>query len=50
MQPELAIELDKSGYARTSLQKYLCERASIPYKQLIPLEEYWLVQTLHPLG
>jgi hypothetical protein len=37
-QPELAIELNNMGYTRASLQKYLYERATIPYEQLTPAE------------
>jgi hypothetical protein len=37
-QPEFAIELDRLGYTRVSLQKLLYERAMIPYEQLTPAE------------
>jgi hypothetical protein len=33
-EPALAMELDKQGQTRASLQKYLYERATIPYEQL----------------
>jgi hypothetical protein len=37
-EPTLAMELDKQGHTRASLQKLLYERASIPYEQLTPAE------------
>jgi hypothetical protein len=37
-EPTLAMELDKQGHTRASLQKYLYERATIPYEQLTPEE------------
>ena len=37
-EPTLAMELDKQGHTRASLQKYLYERATIPYEQLTPDE------------
>lgn len=37
-EPALAMELDKLGYTRESLQKYLYERATIPYEELTPAE------------
>jgi hypothetical protein len=38
LQPELAIELNRQGHTRASLQKMLYERAAIPYEQLTPEE------------
>jgi hypothetical protein len=37
-EPALAMELDKKGYTRESLQKLLYERAAIPYEQLTRAE------------
>ncbi len=37
-QPELAIELDRQGHTRASVQKLLYERATIPYEQLTQAE------------
>jgi hypothetical protein len=37
-EPQLAMELDQMGYKRSSLQKLLYERATIPYEQLTPAE------------
>ncbi len=37
-EPQLAIELDRLGYNRPSLQKLLYERATIPFEQLKPAE------------
>jgi hypothetical protein len=37
-EPTLAMELDKQGYTRESLQKLLYGRAGIPYEQLTPAE------------
>jgi len=37
-QPEFAMELDRLGYTRASLQKLLYERATIPYEKLTPAE------------
>ncbi len=33
-QPEFAMELDRLGYTRETVQKYLYDRATIPYEQL----------------
>jgi hypothetical protein len=43
-QPELAMELDTMGYKRATLQKYLYERATIPFEQLTPAE----IATIQP--
>jgi hypothetical protein len=43
-QPEFAIELAGMGYTRASVQKYLYERATIPYEQLTPAE----IATIQP--
>lgn len=43
-QPEFAIELDRMGYTRESVQKYLYERATIPYEELTPVE----IDTIQP--
>jgi hypothetical protein len=43
-QPEFALELDRLGYTRASVQKYLYERATIPYEQLTPAE----IATIQP--
>jgi len=43
-QPELAMELDAMGYKRATLQKYLYERATIPFEQLTPAE----IATIQP--
>jgi hypothetical protein len=44
-QPEFALELDRMGYrTRASVQKYLYERAAIPYEQLTPAE----IATIQP--
>lgn len=37
-QPEFAMELKDLGYTRASVQKYLYERAMIPFEQLTPAE------------
>jgi hypothetical protein len=37
-EPALAMELDRLGYTRASLQKLIYERASIPYAELTPAE------------
>jgi hypothetical protein len=38
LHPECAIELQRLGYTRESLQKYLYERTSVPYEELSPEE------------
>jgi hypothetical protein len=43
-QPEFAIELNALGYTRASVQKYLYERATIPYEQLTAAE----IATIQP--
>jgi hypothetical protein len=37
-EPTLAMELDRQGQTRASLQKLIYERATIPYEQLTPAE------------
>jgi hypothetical protein len=37
-EPQFAMELDRLGHTPASLQKYLYERATIPYEQLTPAE------------
>ena len=36
--PEFAMEINRLGFTRKSMQNYLYERASIPYEQLTPKE------------
>jgi hypothetical protein len=43
-QPEFAMELDRMGYTREGVQKYLYERAAIPYEDLTPAE----IATIQP--
>ena len=38
------MELDRLGYTRTEIQKYLYERATIPYQKLTPAE----ISTIQP--
>ena len=38
LHPEFVMELNRLGYTRKSLQKYLYERTSIPYGELTPKE------------
>ena len=37
-EPQFAMELDRLGHTPASLQKYLYDRATIPYEQLTPAE------------
>jgi hypothetical protein len=37
-EPQFAMELDRLGHTPATLQKYLYERATIPYEQLTPAE------------
>jgi hypothetical protein len=43
-QPEFAMELNRLGYTRAAVQKYLYERATIPFEKLTPAE----IATIQP--